>query len=51
MKIHKLRLKNFRGFEEKIIPFHPHFNVIIGINGTGKTAILEGLCVAIFFRD
>ena len=47
MKIHKLRLKNFRGFEEKIINFHPHFNVIIGVNGTGKTATLEGLCVAI----
>jgi predicted ATP-binding protein involved in virulence len=47
MKIHKLRLKNFRGFEEKIFNFHPHFNVIIGVNGTGKTAILEGLCVAV----
>jgi predicted ATP-binding protein involved in virulence len=47
MKIHKLRLTNFRGFEEKTYHFHPHFNVIIGINGTGKTAILEGLCVAV----
>jgi predicted ATP-binding protein involved in virulence len=47
MKIHQIQLNNFRGFEEKIIEFHPHFNVIIGINGSGKTAILEGLCVAV----
>jgi len=46
MKLNKLRLKNFRGFEEITIDFQPHFNIIIGENGCGKTAVLEGLSIA-----
>ena len=26
--------------------FHPNFNIVIGSNGTGKTAILESLTIA-----
>jgi len=47
MKINKLRLKNFRAYEEIEIEFHEHFNIVIGVNGTGKTAVLEGLTIAI----
>ncbi|NJO00764.1 MAG: AAA family ATPase [Bacteroidia bacterium] len=43
MKIYKLRVKNFRAYEEIEIEFHPNFNIIIGGNGTGKTAILEAI--------
>lgn len=46
MKINKLRLKNFRAYQEIEVEFHPNFNIIIGGNGTGKTAILEGLTIA-----
>jgi predicted ATP-binding protein involved in virulence len=46
MKINKLKLKNFRGFQEITIDFQPHFNIIIGDNGCGKTAVLEGLSIA-----
>ena len=46
MKIHRLRLKNFRGYEEINMDFHPNFNIVIGSNGTGKTAILESLTIA-----
>jgi predicted ATP-binding protein involved in virulence len=46
MKINKLRLKNFRSFENLTIDFKPHFNIIIGDNGSGKTAVLEGLGIA-----
>lgn len=46
MIINKLTLKNFRGYTEITIPFHPSFNLIIGDNGSGKTAILEALTVA-----
>lgn len=46
MKIDQITLKNFRGFEEITIPFDPHFNLIIGDNGSGKSAILEALTIA-----
>lgn len=47
MRFDKLHLKNFRGFEIlDIEEFHPSFNLIIGDNGSGKTAILEALTVA-----
>ena len=46
MFIKELILQNFRGFEEIKIPLHRSFNLIIGDNGSGKTAILEALTVA-----
>jgi predicted ATP-binding protein involved in virulence len=47
MYIHKILLKNFRGFDEREFEFKEKFSVISGENGSGKTTILEGLCVAI----
>lgn len=46
MRIDKIRLKNFRCFEDATFPFHPEFNLIVGVNGTGKTSILEALSIA-----
>lgn len=46
MKITKLELKNFRGFDSRKILFNDHFTVLVGDNGRGKTAILEGLTIA-----
>ncbi len=46
MRIDKLRLKNFRAYEATEIEFHPHFNIVIGSNGVGKTAVLEALTIA-----
>jgi len=40
MKIDKLKLKNFRCFENINIEFSPHFNIIIGDNASGKTTLL-----------
>lgn len=47
MKITKLHLENFRGYKSLDLPFDSKFNLIIGDNGSGKTAILEALTVAI----
>lgn len=47
MRIDEIQLENFRGFPNNTFPLHPQFNVIAGKNGSGKTAILEGLNVAI----
>lgn len=46
MIITELALKNFRGYKEITIPLSENFNLIIGDNGSGKTAILEALTVA-----
>ena len=46
MVIEELYLKNFRGYEEITIPLDRRFNLIIGDNGSGKTAILEALTIA-----
>ena len=47
MRLDKIRLQNFRCFEDISLDFHESFNLIVGINGTGKTAILEALRIAI----
>jgi predicted ATP-binding protein involved in virulence len=41
MNIKTLRIQNFKNFEDKTFEFGEGFNLIIGDNGTGKTAILE----------
>ncbi len=46
MKINNIYIDNFRGFTKFSQKFHPNFNVIIGENGSGKTALLEALCVS-----
>jgi predicted ATP-binding protein involved in virulence len=45
--IKKLSLANFRGFEQIELDFGPAVNVIVGINGSGKTGILRALAVTL----
>lgn len=45
MRIDRIELKNFRGFESSTFEFSPAFNVLIGDNGAGKTAILDALAI------
>lgn len=47
MKIRKLHIENFKGFENLEIDFHPNFNIVVGINGTGKSTVLEAAKIAI----
>lgn len=49
MKLKKLYLENFRGFEKITIPFNDNLNVIIGKNDVGKSTVLEAL--EIFFNN
>jgi predicted ATP-binding protein involved in virulence len=46
MRIDRLIVRNFKGFPEREFNFHPAMNLIIGINGTGKTSALDALAVA-----
>lgn len=43
MYIKKLSLKNFRNYDEAKLEFSPEKNIIFGLNGQGKTNIIEAL--------
>ena len=45
MYIDHIRLQNFRGFESQRFTLNRGFNVLIGENGSGKTAILRALAL------
>ena len=43
MYINKIKLANFRNYEEQEIKFNKNINVIYGDNAQGKTNILESI--------
>ena len=45
MKIHHLKLLNFRNYEKYEISFSPNYNIIYGKNGSGKTNLVESIYV------
>ncbi|MGL4502981.1 MAG: AAA family ATPase [Planktothrix sp.] len=47
MQINTLTLTNFRGFEQAELTFQPGINLIIGINGVGKSTVLDALRIAL----
>lgn len=47
MKIREAEIHNFKGIDEWSILFQPGFNLIKGINGKGKTSVLEALAVGL----
>src|SRR5262245_32301150 len=46
MRIDRLELENFRCFSRYEIALAPRFTLLIGDNGSGKTAMLDALAVA-----
>lgn len=46
LNILKLRLRDYRCFEEIDIDFHERLTVLIAANGAGKTSILDAIAVA-----
>lgn len=47
MYLEQLKLQNFRCFENLEIEFHNRLTVLVGGNGVGKTAVMEGAAVAV----
>ncbi len=43
MKLKRLVLKNYRGFETLNLKFHPKVTVLAGVNGSGKTSVLDAI--------
>ena len=47
MKLKNIKVKNYRCFKETNIDFDEHVTLIVGKNGTGKTAILDAVAVSV----
>ncbi|MGC9224304.1 MAG: AAA family ATPase [Terracidiphilus sp.] len=45
MRIDQLTLRNFNGFEDCSIDFDPHFTLLVGDNGAGKTSVLDAISI------
>lgn len=47
MKIKKLKIRNFRCYENIELELKNNYTVLIGINGAGKTTVLDAISVAL----
>lgn len=47
MKLHSIKLKNFRSHRDLRLKLHEQLTVIVGNNGSGKTSILDGIMLAL----
>lgn len=45
--LEKIRIKNFRCINERTFEFNSFFNVLIGDNASGKTAVLDSIAIGI----
>src|SRR5687768_1923431 len=43
MSVQSIRLRKFRSYEEDNFSFKPGINLIVGLNGAGKTNLLEAV--------
>jgi DNA repair exonuclease SbcCD ATPase subunit len=43
--LQKLRITNWKAFEERTISFGPGLNLFVGPNGSGKTTLLDAICL------
>lgn len=44
MRLDSIHLTNYRSHSDLTVDFAPGFNVIVGINGSGKTSLLKAIC-------
>lgn len=45
MRIEKLILNNFRGIRDMSLEFSERINVLVGVNGAGKSSVLDALAI------
>lgn len=51
MQIQELKLLNFRNYEKVKVSFAKHLNIIYGMNGSGKTNLVEAIYVLALTRS
>ena len=47
MRIDRLTVSNFKKFKEETFEFHRQFTLLVGDNGSGKTAVLDALRIGV----
>lgn len=45
--LNRMELRGFKGFEEATLDFHPQLTVLTGVNGSGKTTVLNALALGL----
>lgn len=45
--LQRLRITNWKAFEERTIDFRPGLNLFVGPNGSGKTTLLDAICLGL----
>ncbi|MCL4113204.1 UNVERIFIED_CONTAM: hypothetical protein GTU68_002854 [Idotea baltica] len=43
MQLKKLKLKNFKNYASLTVNFHEKINIVTGLNGSGKTNLIDGI--------
>ncbi|MHC8356207.1 AAA family ATPase [Pseudomonas sp. LB3P81] len=46
MRLDRLHIQNFRCYEDATFDFQPGFNLVVGVNGSGKTSLLQAVATA-----
>lgn len=49
MRIERLEIENFRGIRKMDLDLHPRLNVFVGVNGAGKTTILDASAILLSY--
>ena len=49
--ITRVELKWWKSHEHSIFEFSRGTNVLVGINGSGKTSVMQAISFALFWRD
>lgn len=47
MHLKEVQIENFRGFESVTVRFHERLTVLVGVNGSGKTTVLDAVVHAL----
>lgn len=48
MKVDRIQIRNYKGFEICDVDFHPNINVFIGSNASGKTTLLTAIVKSLY---
>lgn len=46
MRLDRLHIQNFRCYEDSTFDFQPGFNLVVGVNGSGKTSLLQAVAAS-----